>query len=303
MFKSRLSRTALMIGIPVVIFLLVVSFLNTARSTQEVLVVNRPLQPGSRLDASAVVLKPLPKAAILPGAFTDPASVMGQTVTIGRLPGDQITADMIGGEALSAIAASLAPDHRAVAVRVDRAGGLAGMLQIGDRVTVLGLIDPSALQLRQSYAPTTVKVTGAPSTGLGTGGAVEEEQQPSPSAMVLVPNLRVLLVPQSFRYQEVLPGQEQEMVPAFTSSRAQEEGVILLDVPLEPQPIAPEGLEMSPVELLALLNGYGRIHLVLDPLEADYSIPPDGANLLDVFDAIGQQSAMTSTITTEEALP
>ena len=295
MFKSRLSRTALMIGIPVVIFLLVVSFLNTARSTQEVLVVNRPLQPGSRLDASAVVLKPLPKAAILPGAFTDPASVMGQTVTIGRLPGDQITADMIGGEALSAIAASLAPDHRAVAVRVDRAGGLAGMLQIGDRVTVLGLIDPSALQLRQSYAPTTVKVTGA--------GAQEEEQQPSPSAMVLVPNLRVLLVPQSFRYQEVLPGQEQEMVPAFTSSRAQEEGVILLDVPLEPQPIAPEGLEMSPVELLALLNGYGRIHLVLDPLEADYSIPPDGANLLDVFDAIGQQSAMTSTITTEEALP
>ncbi len=294
MFKSRLSRTALMIGIPIVIFLLVVSFLNTARSTREVLVVNRPLQPGSRLDGSAVVLKPLPKAAILPGAFTDLASVMGQTVTIGRLPGDQITADMIGGEALSAIAASLAPDHRAVAVRVDRAGGLAGMLQIGDWVTVLGLIDPSALQLRQSYAPTTVKVAGV---------GEEEEQQPSPSAMVLVPNLRVLLVPQSFRYQEVLPGQEQEMVPAFTSSRAQEEGVILLDVPLRPQPIAPEGLEMSPVELLALLNGYGRIHLVLDPLQADYSIPPDGTNLLDVFDTIGQQSAMTSTVTLEEALP
>ena len=295
MFKSRFSRTVLMIGVPVVIFLLVLAFLTSARGTEQVLVVNRPLQPGSRLDGSAVVLRELPQAAILPGAFSDPAQVVGQTVTVGRLPGDQITSDMVGGEALSAIAASLEPDHRAVAVRVDRAGGLAGMLQIGDRVTVVGLIDPSALQLRQGYASTTLQVSG------GVGDE-EAASPPSPAAMVLVPNLRVLLVPQSFRYQEAMPGQEQELLPAFTSSQAQEAGVILLDVPLQPQPIVPGGPQMSPAELLPLLNAYGRIHLLLDPLEADYTLPPDGVELLQVYDTVRVQAALTATITSTVGL-
>ena len=88
MFKSRFSRTILMIGVPVVIFLLVLAFLTSARDTEQVLVVNRPLQPGSRLDDSGVVLRELPRAAILAGAFRDPAQVVAQTVTVGRLPGD-----------------------------------------------------------------------------------------------------------------------------------------------------------------------------------------------------------------------
>ena len=286
MFKSKLSRTALMIGIPVIIFLLVLSFLNAARATEPVLVVNRPLQPGSRLDGSAVVLKELPKAAILPGAFTDPANIVGQTVTVGRLPGDQITADMVGPAALSAIAASLAPDHRAVAVRVNRASGLAGMLQNGDRVTVVGLIDPQTLSLPYTFA-----------SPFGQVEEAEEQLVPSPVAMVTVPNLRVLLVPQSFRYQEAMPGQEGELMPAFTSERSQESGVVLLDVPLAPQPIAPGGPEMSPAELLPLLDTYGRIYLLLDPLEADYTIPPDGADLLKVYETMYfQAQALTTTL-------
>jgi Flp pilus assembly protein CpaB len=290
MLKSRLSRLILMIGVPAIIFLLVLAFLSSARATAPVLMVQRPLQPGSRLDEGAVVRQELPAAAILPGAIDDPEQVLGQTVTIGRLPGDQLTADMVGGEALSAIAASLEANHRAVAVRVDRAGGLAGMLQIGDRVTVVGLIDPAKLQLRQANSPTKLQVTG--------GVAVQEEPEtPSPAAMVLVPNLRVLLVPQSFRYQEAMPGQEQELLPAFTSSQAQEAGVILLDVPLQPQPIVPHGLAMSPAELLPLLHAYGRIHLLLDHLYADHSLTPSGLELLQVYESVRRQAAITSTIT------
>ena len=300
MFKSGFSRMVLVIGLPLIIFLLVLAFLTSARATAPVVVVSRALQPGSRLDESAVVVKELPKAAILTGAFTDPSMVVGQTVTVGRLPGDQITAAMVGGEALSAIAASLEPDRRAVAVKVDRAGGLAGMLQIGDRVTVVGIIDPSVLQLRQTTASTTVRVSGG-------AARQEEERSPSPGAMVLVPNLRVLLVPQSFRYQEAMPGREQELLPAFTSTQAQEAGVILLDVPLQPQPIVPDGPAMSPAELLPLLNAHGRIHLLLNPLVADYTIAPDGVELLQVYDAVRLQAAITATITStvgiEEAVP
>ncbi|MBM3957060.1 MAG: Flp pilus assembly protein CpaB [Gemmatimonadetes bacterium] len=286
MFKSKLSRTVLMIGIPVIIFLLALSFLNAARATAPVLVVNHPLQPGSRMDGSAVTLKELPKAAILPGAFTDAADIVGQTVTVGRLPGDQITADMVGPAALSAIAASLSPDHRAVAVRLTRASGLAGMLQNGDRVTVVGLVDPQTLSLPYTFA-----------SPFGEGEEAEEQFVPSPVAMVTVPNLRVLLVPQSFRYQEAMPGQEEELLPAFTSERSQESGVVLLDVPLAPQPIAPGGPEMSPAELLPLLDAYGRIYLLLDPLQADYTIPPDGANLLTVYETmVFQAQAVTTTL-------
>ena len=282
MFKSGFSRILLMIGVPIVVFLLALGFLNSARATEEVLVVARPLQPGSRLDESAVEVRELPKAAILPGAFTDPSQIVGQTVTVGRLPGDQITAEMVGPAALSAIAASLPPDHRAVAVRVDRAGGLAGMLQNGDRVTVVGIIDPQALQLMQY--PVALLAAG------------EEAPPPAPVAMVVIPSLRVLLVPQSFRYQEAMPGEEDEFMPAFTSSQAQEAGVILLEVPIAPQPIAPDGPEMSPAELLPLLNAYGRIHLLLDPVEADYTIPPDGADLLQVYQTMSQRAAITATV-------
>jgi len=289
MFKSGLSRTLLMIVVPIIVFLLALSFLNSARATEEVLVVARPLQPGSRLDESAVEVKELPKAAILPGAFTDPSQIVGQTVTVGRLPGDQITADMVGPAALSAIAASLPPDHRAVAVRVDRAGGLAGMLQNGDRVTVVGIIDPQVLQFQLPVAM----------VALGE----EEAPPPAPVAMVVVPSLRVLLVPQSFRYQEAMPGEEDELLPAFTSTQAQEKGVILLDVPIAPQPICPGGPEMSPAELLPLLNAYGHIHLLLDPVEADYTIPPDGADLLQVYRTMIQRAVMTTTLELEEELP
>ena len=131
----------------------------------------------------------------------------------------------------------------------------------------------------------------------------KEETVPSPVAMVVVPSLRVLLVPQSFRYQEAMPGEEDEYMPAFSSTTAQEAGVVLLEVPIAPQPIAPEGLEMSPAELLPLLDRYGHIHLLLDPLEADYSIPPTGADLVGVYRTMMQQAAITATLPGLEVAP
>ena len=115
--------------------------------------------------------------------------------------------------------------------------------------------------------------------------------------MLVVPNLRVLLVPQLFRYQETLPGEEGMFGPAYTSADQQESSVILLDVPLDPIPLRPGGPMVSPVDLLPLLDRFGYIHLVGEPQVADYSQPPIGVSLSQVYGAMTGLITATQPIT------
>jgi Flp pilus assembly protein CpaB len=246
---------------------LAMGVISKARHTAPCLVASKALQAGTRLDEKAVEVKEIPAAAILPGAFTSLEEVEGQIITIPRTPGDQITQEMVGSKATASVVASLKPDHRAVAVHINRATGLAGMIQVGSQVTAVGIIDPQKLDLGRPTSTT--------------------ESSPSAMAMVMVPSLRVLMVPETFRYREVLPGEQgSTFAPATTSAREQEEGVVLLDVPLAPIPLTPEGPMVSPVELLALLNSHGEIHLVGEPDGADYTIPPAGVSLYEIYQAI-----------------
>jgi len=248
---------------------LAMGVVSKARNTAPCLVASRALPAGARLDEKAVEVREIPAAAILPGAFTSPKEVEGQLLTIPRAPGDQITADMVGSKATASVMAALKPDHRAVAVFVNKATGLAGMIQTGSRVTAVGIIDPQKLNLRHS-----------------TG-----EASPGPMSMVVVPGLRVLMVPDTFRYREVLPGEGgSTFAPATTLAREQEKGVVLLDVPLTPIPLTAAGPVVSPVELLALLNSQGEIHLIGEPDGADYTIPPTGVGLYEIYQAMVNSS-------------
>ncbi len=246
---------------------LAMGVVGKARNTAPCLVASRALQAGTRLDERAVEVKEIPAAAILPGAFTSLEEVEGQLLTVPRAPGDQITAEMVGSKATASVMAALKPDHRAVAVYVNKATGLAGMIQVGSQVTAVGIVDPQKLNLERR--------------------ASVGESPPSAMAMVVVPGLKVLMVPQSFRYREVLPGEKgSTFAPAMTTSREQEKGVVLLDVPLSPIPLIPDGPVVSPVELLTLLNSQGEIHLVGEPEGADYTIPPTGVSLYEVYQAM-----------------
>ena len=247
---------------------LAMGVVSKARNTAPCLVASRALEAGIRLDERAVEVKEIPAAAILAGAFTSLEEVEGQLITIPRAPGDQITAEMVGSKATASVMASLKPDHRAVAVHINKATGLAGMIQTGSQVTAVGIIDPQKLNLERRN----------PVTG---------ESPPSAMAMVVVPGLRVLMVPETFRYREVLPGEGgSTFAPAMTTAKEQEKGVVLLDVPLAPVPLTPDGPMVSPVELLSLLNSQGEIHLVGEPDGADYAIPPTGVSLYQVYQAM-----------------
>jgi Flp pilus assembly protein CpaB len=302
--KKGFRSYLITIGGAVVVFVLVAAFLGGLRSTTEVVVAKASIPAGARLAEGYLELREVHTGDVLPNALTSIEEAQGQVLTIARAPGDQITADMVGSAATVGLANQLEPGHRAVAVHVNQASGLLGVLRPGDQVSIVAIVDPQAAQVevrRAFYSP-------VPSTSLGTGSTAEgeaeeaelvEQELPGPSAHVVISGLRVLLVPQLFRYEEVLPEDDGDMfAPARTSASAQNSSVILLDVPTEPVEIA-EGLEMSPAALLPLLDAHAELHLILEPVESDGVQIEVGAELGDLYRGmIGWNVAtpLTSTV-------
>ncbi len=256
-----IKNMLIVLGVPIIVFFLVLGFLNSLKNTEPVVVAVSHIEANTIIKPSMVTVRQVPKAAVLSGAFKDTKDVVGEVVTIPRVPGDQITKAMVGEGGLNVLAAGLKPDHRIVAISVDKATGLNGMLHEGDRVSVIGIIDPQAIQM---------------AGGAATGSVS------SPAAMFIASGITVAFVPKSFRYVEQTKGG----IGGAAASLIGEKGVILLNVPVKPFPLAPGGPEVSLPELLALVNKYGTLQLALDPLHADYSQPPVGVELFKVYDYI-----------------
>jgi Flp pilus assembly protein CpaB len=238
----------------VVTFLLSAAFLAAVRASAPTVVAARPLGAGTRLSEADVVVRQIPAAARLPGALSDPKQAVGKVLSFARAEGDQITAAMLG-EGAYGIAAALSPQTRAVAVKVDQSSGLLGILRPGDRVTVIAVVDPSELGFARSALAHTAAVTGT-----------LEGPPAGPAARVVLSGLKVLLVPSTFRYEEESPARGGPAALAPLRSLSAQQGVVLLEAPIEPVEAAP-GLRISPVELLALLDAKARIHLALEPPE------------------------------------
>jgi Flp pilus assembly protein CpaB len=247
-------------------------FLASLRADTPVVVAAQPIAVGARLSERDLQVRMVRQADALPGSLASVDEALGQVISTQRLPGDQITADMLGSRALSAIAASLAPDHRAVAVKVTRSSGLAGILRPGDYVMLIAVVQPdarlSALSLPRlpGESPATPAAHGpTPSATPGYGPIVPE----SAFARLTANGLKVLLVPQTFRYEEVSTGgaDSQGFAMAQSSMAGQQESVIVLDVPVTP--VTVEGIngpmQISLPELIALLDAHARIYLALEP--------------------------------------
>lgn len=279
-------------------FVLVAGVLTAAQKKTPVLVAARALEAGTKLSLADVEVVQVHAGAALEGAFETVEDVTGLVITVQRLPGDQVTADMVGDSAQNALAQALEPDHRAVAIHVDQASGLAGLLRPGDSVSAIAIVDPSTL-------------------GLGLSG-----DNPGPEAKVMLANLKVLFVPWEFRYREISDPEDGGMSPAVASSSGRETGVIVLSAPMTPITVTWEltpvlrldaaapitnssgitdtstmtgtgGIEsainstpvntnpvlrVSPLELLALLDAKAQVYLVLEP-----SVLGDKVNTPGIF--------------------
>jgi Flp pilus assembly protein CpaB len=257
---------------------------------------------GTLLTQDLVSVHTLQRGNLPSGTYSNTVDVIGKTLVVARVAGDPITAYVVGdATSASGIPAMLAPNTVAIAVRVDQATGLAGILRPGQTVTIIGIIDPSKITQGQAslvtaaapdlgLAPTLSPdqhASGAQSTANPTP-APTATQQPllSPAARVAVSGLKVLVVPQSFRYEEVSPSSSGGYLPARTTSASQTDNVILLQASILPTEIAP-GESASPAEVLALLNDVATIHMVLEPASGvKFNVNAPGVDLAKLYEAI-----------------
>jgi hypothetical protein len=291
----------------------VAGVLTAAQKKRDVVVAARALEAGTKLSLADVEVAQVHAAAVRDGAFERPEEVVGLVSTVQRVPGDQLSADMVGDAAQNALAQALAPGHRAVAIHVDQASGLAGLLRPGDTVSAIGIIDPTQL--------------GGMATTHATGA----------NAKVMLSGLKVLFVPYEFRYREVSAEEGGGgLSPVMSTAGGRDEGVIVLSVPLAPitvtwQITAPAlpapasevtgttpitatreitatpartpasdttdpppsvenpGVRVSPVELLTLLDARASaVYLAMEPAERGDEIETPGVYLIDLLPGAAQ---------------
>ncbi len=293
---NQRNNLLIVIGGALVIFVIVFLSLHAATSTATTVVAARPIAAGTRLSAEDLTTQSINTNSRLAGALNKAPDAVGKVVLIARGPGDQITLDQVSDQAGVGIPAQLDPGTVAIGIHVNQASGLAGAIREGDRVTIIAVVDPQNLGGDFTAAPPIVAIppSGAP--------RLDSTPVPTPipqtaAARLTVSGLKVLLVPQAFRYEEVPQDQTGQLSPVRSSTAAQQSSVILLQAPVEPVEVAP-GLEMSPAELLALLDEKATIHLVLEPRDGlTGTRTAIGVQLADVYGLLIGVAAPTPTPT------
>ncbi len=269
MKKPRKAYLVIVV-LAVLAFAITYGLLSGIVAPTPVVVARVDLAAGTRLTADVLEIRTLPRDAIPEGAYTTLEEAEGKVLTTARVTGDPITAYIAGESTASAgIPAQLAPDSVAISIHVDQATGLAGVLRPGQTVSVIAIIDPARIQQNSLQSITSVLnlpqeevVNGATPTALPP---TPTPQPPaSVAARIVITGLNVLVVPQSFRYEEAVSSGSDTFLTARTTTSLQEDSVILLEAPLTPIEVAPD-LLVSPAELLALLDQTAVIHLVLEP--------------------------------------
>lgn len=269
--KKRSPIAAIVLA--VVIGLLVIALLNGVIRPTQVVVAKVAIAPGTLLTDQLVELRTIPMGAKPTDAIAKIEEVNGKMLAVGRAPGDLIVASVLGEIAGAGIPAELPEGHVALAIHVDLASGVAGLLRPGQTVTVIGMISTDILKTSSTSVFTApISEFTSPIVSLTPGVAVTPTPTPTPAppasplARLAITGVRVLMVPQSFRYEEIPAGASEEELfsSARTSVSAQEGSVIVLDVPTGLVEVTP-GFKVDPATLLAALDQYGIIYLALEP--------------------------------------
>ena len=228
---------------------IVVLMILSPTPEESVLVAAYDLSMGHVMENGDVAYATFPNDMVPEDAVYDPALIAGLTLLTGRSQGDIIRLSNIGSEPMA-----LAPNERAVAITVNNASGLAGLLRAGDKVGVTAVID----------------LTGAGDNGTYSKVAIE--------------NLRVLYLSPDFQATEaesVITTETDNTTATVTKDR-KTEGALVLAVPVASETIVYEFAEVEPelgtqlrtvnvVEMLIALEASdnAKLYLYLMPREAE----------------------------------
>lgn len=255
----------LLAGIAGILTLVILNQTIRPRST---VVALQELAPGTRLRADLLEVRSIPAGGRPADAFSELSEVEGRVLAVGRVAGDPITVSVLSDSPQAGIPSQLSPSSVAIAVNVDQASGVAGILRAGESVTVIGLLTPAVLENLAS------SVQIYPVIPLDSTTITEQTPTPTPAptpvlgplARIVLGGVRVLMVPQPFQYQEIPDTADQEALFASAQVTSSDTSVVVLEVPLAPLEIVP-GYWVSPVTLLAALDHFGELHLGLEPAD------------------------------------
>lgn len=132
-------------------FIVVLLVLSPTPET-DVLVAAYDLPMGHVLQSSDFYLGAFPQDMAPEDAIKDPEQVVGKTLMTGRSEGDIIRQSNLGDEPMS-----LAPNERAVAITVNNASGMAGLLRAGDLVGLTAVIESSGVSEQGTYSKAAVE--------------------------------------------------------------------------------------------------------------------------------------------------
>lgn len=107
-------------------------------SDRMVWVVQRAVDAGDVVDASAVARTPLPRGVIPDGALDAATSPVGDATRVALAPGEVVLTARLAGRGARGVAAMLPPGSRAVALPNDEH---TPVVRVGDRVDVIATFD------------------------------------------------------------------------------------------------------------------------------------------------------------------
>ena len=228
---------------------IVVLMLLSPTPEDNVLVAAYDLDMGHIMEDGDVIYATFPRDMIPEDAVYEPSEIIGLTLLTGRSQGDIIRLSNIGTEPMA-----LAPNERAVAITVDNASGMAGLLRAGDMIGVTAVIDSSTSGESGTYSKTAVE------------------------------NLRVLYLSPEFQATEVesVLTSETDNTTATVTKDRKTEGALVLAVPISAETIVYDFADVEPelgtqlrtvniVEMLIALEASdnARLYCYLMPREAE----------------------------------
>ncbi len=232
---------------------IVVLLLLSPTPEENVLVAAYDLNMGHIIEDTDLIYATFPNDMIPEDAVYESADIVGLTLLNGRSQGDIIRMSNIGTEPMA-----LAPNERAVAITVNNASGLAGLLRAGDKVGVIAVIS---------------------STTSGESGTYSK---------AAIENLRVLYLSPDFQAtdsEETVLTNETDNTTASVTTERKNEGALVLAVPTTMEAIVYEFEEVEPelgtqirtvnvVEMLIALeaSGNSKLYLYLMPRDAEEMI-------------------------------
>jgi pilus assembly protein CpaB len=232
-----------------VAFIVVLLILSPAPE-ENVLVAASDLTMGHILAEGDVVYATFPKEMVPEDAVYEPKEIIGLTLLTGRSQGDIIRKSNIGDQPMA-----LAPNERAVAITVDNASGLAGLLRPGDMVGVTAVIDSGSIGEIGTYSKSAIE------------------------------NLRVLYLSPDFQATDETNNvvtKETDNTTSTVETERKSEGALVLAVPIKAETIIYDFKDVEPelgtqkrmvnaVEMLIALEASdnAKLYLYLMPRNAE----------------------------------